>query len=85
MGVGAASGSRANVLLKKYKTSSLGTSEPDGGLAKKLEPDNTGFYHGTSVGAGSPKALSEWGLLDTIFNPGNLDSDTLVSLQTKHL
>jgi hypothetical protein len=27
MGVGAASGSRANVLLKKYKTSSLDTSE----------------------------------------------------------
>jgi hypothetical protein len=52
MGVGAASGSRANVLLRKYKASSLGTSEPDGGLAKKLEPDNTGFYHGTSVGAG---------------------------------
>jgi hypothetical protein len=33
--------------------------EPDGGLAKKLEPDNTGFYHGTSVGAGSPQVLSE--------------------------
>lgn len=50
-----------------YKTSSLDTSEPDGGLAKKLEPDNTCFYHGTSVGASSPKALSELGLLDTIF------------------
>jgi hypothetical protein len=59
MGFGAASGSRANVLFKKYKTSSLETSEPDGGLAKKLEPGNTGFYHGTSVCAGSLKALSE--------------------------
>ncbi len=49
MGFGAASGSRANVLFKKYKTSSLYTSEPDGGLANKLEPDNTGFYHGNSV------------------------------------
>jgi cytolysin (calcineurin-like family phosphatase) len=59
MGFGAASDSRANVLFKKYKTSSLDTSELDGGLAKKLEPDNTGFYHGTSAGAGSPQALSE--------------------------
>jgi hypothetical protein len=46
MGFGAASGSRADVLFK-YKTSSLDTSEPDGGLAKELEPDNTGFYHGS--------------------------------------
>jgi hypothetical protein len=53
-------------------------------LAKKLEPDNTGFYHGNSVRAGSPTALREWGLLDTIFKSGNLDSETLVSLQTKH-
>jgi hypothetical protein len=28
--------------------------------------------------------LSEWGILDTIFNPGNLESETLVSVQTKH-
>ncbi len=84
MGFGAASGSRADVLFKKYITSSLYTSEPDGGMAKKLEPDNTGFYRGNSGRAGSPKALREWGLLETIFNPGNLDSETLVSLQTKH-
>jgi hypothetical protein len=59
MGFGAASDSRADVLFKKYIISSLYTSEPDGGLAKKLEPDNTGFYHGNSVRAGSPTALRE--------------------------